>query len=64
MEFRLNTQIETKGLKSKNNENNLKQGLENLKWNLNIFENQAFRFWDFWIKMILELNSKFKWWTF
>jgi hypothetical protein len=44
MEFRLNTQIETKGLKSKNNENNLKQGLENLKWNLNIFENQAFRF--------------------
>jgi hypothetical protein len=44
LEFLLNTQIETEGFKSKNNENEPKQGLENSKWNLNLFKNQAFRF--------------------
>jgi hypothetical protein len=30
------------GLRTKNNENKLKQGFGNLKRNLNVFENQAF----------------------
>jgi hypothetical protein len=33
-----------KGFKSKNNKNKPKQGFGILKWNLNLFENQAFRF--------------------
>jgi hypothetical protein len=41
-----------KGFKSKNNKNKPKQGFGILKWNLNLFENQAFRFWDFWIETI------------
>jgi hypothetical protein len=44
LEFCLNTQISTKGIKSTNNENKLKQGFGNSKRNLNVFGNQAFGF--------------------